>query len=53
MTTTERIICPTCEKVQDATVTVYDPGPNQMLSRIHVCECGRVIMKSEWELADE
>jgi hypothetical protein len=51
MTTVERIICPSCERVQDAMVTVFDPGPSQMLSRIHVC--GKVIMESEWEVCDE
>jgi len=41
----ERIICPKCEQEQAATVEEMWPFP----FLVHRCECGYVIMESEWE----
>ena len=43
----ELIICPSCDKLQAATVVFYkgDPWPTYM----HTCEkCGYEILESEW-----
>ena len=44
-THTERIICPSCAREQDATVEHKWP----FNAYVHNCECGYTIMESEWE----
>ena len=46
---TEIIICPECKKEQVATVEHTWPW----WTYIHHCECGYVVMESDWEVADE
>jgi hypothetical protein len=45
----ERIICPSCKKVVEATVEHTWP----FYSYVHFCECGYTIMESEWERVKE
>jgi len=40
----EKIICPECNRIQDAKVEHTFPW----FSYIHECECGFIIMESEW-----
>ena len=40
----ERIVCPSCGKVQDATVEHTWPW----WSYVHECDCGYIIGESEW-----
>lgn len=49
VTWTEKIRCPQCKSIQQATVT-ETPLWNIY---VHECECGFVIMESEWERVEE
>jgi len=49
-TATGIIICPACERQQQATATQLGIEP---WAYVHRCECGYVIMESEWEAAGE
>ena len=44
---TETIKCPECGEVQDAEVTYEDYMP--FPTYVHECECGYIIMESDWE----
>ena len=44
---TDRIRCPNCGREFDAPVTYDDGDPWQTM--IAECECGYVIIESEWE----
>jgi lysyl-tRNA synthetase class I len=46
-TLTEKIICPECNTVQVATIEKTLP----FWTYIHNCECGHIIMESEWQEA--
>lgn len=41
---TEKILCPECTRIQLATVEHTLPWP----SYFHECECGYMILESEW-----
>ena len=41
----ERIVCPKCEKAQDAIVEHTHP----FWSYVHNCACGYTILESEWD----
>lgn len=43
---TDTIKCPECSKIQDAEVT---QGNAPFATYIKVCECGYIIMESEWD----
>ena len=46
---TEKIKCPECESVQEATVLHTVP----FFSFVHFCTCGYIIMESEWEKVED
>jgi hypothetical protein len=49
---TERIRCPRCGLVQDATVVVYDEHP--FAAYVHACTCCcYLIVESEWDIVEE
>ena len=51
-TWTERIRCPKCGHIQDATVVFrdYDPFP----AYVHECtQCCYLIVESEWDIVEE
>ena len=45
----ERIVCPSCGKVQDATVEHTMPW----WSYVHECDCGNIIGESECQKSKE
>ena len=47
----EQIVCPNCERIQEATVTFDESMP--FPSYVHECECGYIITESEWEVGNE
>ena len=47
---TDTIKCPECSKIQDAEVT---QGNAPFATYIKVCECGYIIMESEWNLTNK
>ena len=48
----EKIICPSCETVQEASVTFYAGVPYP--AYVHTCTgCDYFIMESEWETAGD
>lgn len=47
---TDTIKCPECSKIQDADVT---QGNAPFATYIKVCECGYIIMESEWDVINK
>lgn len=47
---TDTIKCPECSKIQDAEVT---QGNAPFATYIKVCDCGYIIMESEWDLTNK
>lgn len=45
----EDIICPQCEQEQTAEVEHTRP----FWTRVHTCQCGYIIMESEWETTED
>lgn len=41
----EKIICPNCQRIETATVDHTQP----FNSYVHLCQCGYIIVESEWE----
>ena len=45
---TDKIKCPECLRVQDADVRIF--GNDPFATYIKNCECGYIIMESEWDV---